>query len=455
MTSQLVGKRVGGWLIQQYINNGKSAVVFLAERDGRQAALKVFDPVVVARFGRDAQRERISRERSLIGKNHPNLVQVSDGGEDGDLLFISMEFFGGKNVADALQQIPASEVRSLISQVAAAARFLEDSSFAHRDIKPENIGVAPDYTTVKLLDLGVIKPLDLSGFTDVGDQHHFVGTLQYSPPEFMYREEKHSLESWRAITFYQLGGVLHDLLVRKPLFGDFTTPYTRLVRAVEHAIPRIDAADIDPGLRLLAETCLLKSPQQRLDAVKWDDFSWPQVEDPLEAARRRIAKHGATAAAAARAPEVAPRVADLLRKQLYDMRTSIHSAVVNTCKTEILPRYVTKTITEEPYILRTLFEPSARDGLVQHFALYCTGSVLDPTTCVHELRLSACISPDRNMVPAEPPKSAPLDLTRGPLIDQDIRQRVQRYLVLAYAEALDAGSPGTTAVQWLSVGAKQ
>jgi serine/threonine protein kinase len=115
MAVELEGKTVGGWRIQQYINHGKSAVVFLAERSGQTAAVKIFDPEIVERYGRDAQLVRINRERTLIGKTHPNLVAILDGGEEGDLLFVAMEYFPGNNLAECLSEIPASEVRSLIS----------------------------------------------------------------------------------------------------------------------------------------------------------------------------------------------------------------------------------------------------------------------------------------------------------------------------------------------------
>ena len=236
MAERLRGTTVGGWLVGDYINNGKSAVVVSASKDAKRAALKIFDPELVGRYGQEAQRKRIEREKSLVGKSHPNLIQVLDGGEDGSYLFVALEYFDGTNLADALKDVPPSEVRSLLSQIASAAKFLEDASFAHRDIKPENIGICRDMKTAKVLDLGVIRPFDLSNITDEGEQRYFVGTLQYSPPELLFREEDHSLDGWRAITFYQLGAVLHDLLIRRPLFEEFRNPYARLVRAVEREI---------------------------------------------------------------------------------------------------------------------------------------------------------------------------------------------------------------------------
>lgn len=68
--TELVGRLVSGWLVQKLINNGKSAAVFMAEKAGVRAALKIFDPAIVQRYGRAAQLERINRERSLIGKEH-------------------------------------------------------------------------------------------------------------------------------------------------------------------------------------------------------------------------------------------------------------------------------------------------------------------------------------------------------------------------------------------------
>lgn len=449
MAAELVGETVGGWCIQKYINHGKSAVVFLAERSGQMAALKIFDPEIVERYGRDAQLVRINRERTLVGKSHPNLVAIYDGGEDGDFLFVAMEYFPGDNLADCLSEIPPNEVRSLVSQIASAAKFLEDSSFAHRDIKPANIGISPDRRFAKLLDFGVIRPLDLSNVTDGGDQHHFVGTLQYSPPEFLFREEQQSLEGWRAITFYQIGAVLHDLLMRKPLFSDFTDPYTRLVRAVEREVPRVDFAEADSDLRLLAQNCLAKAATQRLDTVRWEDFSQPKVADPMDAARRRIAQHRAVSTQTVKgssAPE------DMLALQCFELRTAIHSAVVNTIKAEGLPRYsLLKILDPNPYLLRVLFEPSDKDGLTQYFSCYFQGAVIDPGANLRELKLWGCVSPTREFVPAEPDPKAPQFTIRGALIEQDIRAHVQQRLLLTYAEGLD--SPiASEPVSWLKVG---
>jgi hypothetical protein len=79
MTEELTGRTVGDWKVVSQISFGKSAVVLRAVRDGQLAALKVFDPDLIERFGRDVQAKRIERELRLRGKKHPNLVEILMG----------------------------------------------------------------------------------------------------------------------------------------------------------------------------------------------------------------------------------------------------------------------------------------------------------------------------------------------------------------------------------------
>lgn len=290
---QLVGTQVGGWTIAEKTGFGKSAIVFRATRDTATVAIKVFDPELVERFGKDAQLDRIHRELALKGENHPHLVTILDGGEcpASGYLFVAMQYYPHPTMADLLHEIPRDSIWPLVEQVADAARFLENRGLVHRDIKPDNIAVLPDFSACLLLDLGVLRPVGVSGFTDDEDQRVFVGTLQYSSPEFLLREEEDTEEGWRALTFYQLGAVLHDLIMRRRIFADFCSPYARLVEAVKYELPQINASDVSPDLVLLAGNCLSKCPRTRLQLVQWEDFK-PHKTDttPAAVAKGRIRK---------------------------------------------------------------------------------------------------------------------------------------------------------------------
>ena len=285
---------IGGWTVEAVYGSGKSAVVFRATNDGALGALKVFHPELVERYGRHVQLERVQRETNLVGAHHPNLVRILDGGacQHTGHLFVVMETLAEKNLQQALQEIPPENTASIIAQLASAARFLEDRGLAHRDIKPENVAISADFSKVTLLDLGVLKPIGSSNLTDV-DQRAFIGTLRYSSPEFLMRKEPDTVEGWRAVTFYQLGAVLHDLLMRKGLYAEYENPFANLVQAIANPSVNPDVYGSDARSVALCRNCLLKNPATRLELVKWEDFAAiavpPAAESPSDA-RERIRK---------------------------------------------------------------------------------------------------------------------------------------------------------------------
>ena|ERR1700730_14732051 len=166
--TELRGRDIGGWTIAARVNNGKSAVIFKATRENETAAIKIFDPEMVERYGKKVQLARIQRELILRGKYHPNLVRILDGGECSSTgyLFVAMEFVEAPNLASVFTRVPREHIWRLISQIAGAARFLEGLGLAHRDIKPENVAISDDYQRAVLLDLGVLRPFGTTGLTD-------------------------------------------------------------------------------------------------------------------------------------------------------------------------------------------------------------------------------------------------------------------------------------------------
>lgn len=288
LIKSLEGKSIGGWAIDGKFGFGKSAVVMRASKDGREGAVKVFHPELIERYGEGVQLERIARECSLIGAKHPNLVEIYDGGKcsESGHLFVVMEAVPYKNLRELLQDIPFPSIRPIIAQVAQASMFLEERGLAHRDIKPENIAVSPDFQTVKLLDLGVLRPFGEADLTDV-DHRPFIGTLRYSSPEFLQRKEDDSPEGWRAVTFYQLGAVLHDLLMKKEIFSEYSAPYSVLVQAVLEKVPEVFGGD--PSLVRLCNHCLTKSPKTRCELVSWTNFVRDDhVSNAAESIKARI-----------------------------------------------------------------------------------------------------------------------------------------------------------------------
>ncbi len=270
----IAGQEVAGWKLTGYISHGKSAVILHAQHAERVAVLKVFHPALTEQYGREAQQVRVNRERTLIEKRHENIVNIIDAGmcENTGHFFVAMEVAEGRPLNEVLHLIPPQNIAVLIEQLASAAMQLEMWGFTHRDIKPSNIHVNEDFSSLKLLDFGVMKPHGDSSATLLQVSKAFIGTHQYSPPEMIHGREEDSLNGWRAITFYQIGAVLHDLIIRKPIFYNATGRHADLVVAINNEQVVVASDEVDNHLCSLATRCLLKKPLERLELVCWEDF---------------------------------------------------------------------------------------------------------------------------------------------------------------------------------------
>jgi serine/threonine protein kinase len=447
LAKELEGKVASGWTIGKYINCGKSAAVLEASRDGQLAAIKVFDRELIARYGAEVQKRRIEREKSLIGKSHPNLIQIFDGGHwrDQDLYYVAMEFLPWKNLAEVLSDVPVGRERDIISQVASAARFLEGLEICHRDIKPENVAISVDFRSVKLLDLGVIKPQGSKPITDASHAKIFVGTLKYSPPEFLLREEQQTPEGWRAITFYQLGAVLHDLIMRRPLFADFEQPFARLVNAVQHQTPVVDSTSVSPALVELARYCLLKPPSLRLELVKWEQFEdEPAATDEVAELRSRIVSrtratsYSPAAQSSGASPEEAKQRLDEYSRDLQTMcrLESIEAASV------FPPVEIHATTSDEnSRSFAVEYEPCKKRALAKHLRVQLTVRWIDQVNNLVEIAASAFASSDAFPKPERVSRARRL-VYRGIYAADAVRRRVAIVLYGALDKAQQIGEAG-------------
>lgn len=115
--NSLLNTKIGGWHINAFIGKGKSAVVLACTQADRNAAIKVFHPELIERYGEATQLERIRRETSLVGESHPNLVSILDGGKCplSGYLYVVMERIMYSNLHDVLQKVPVEAIPCLIS----------------------------------------------------------------------------------------------------------------------------------------------------------------------------------------------------------------------------------------------------------------------------------------------------------------------------------------------------
>jgi eukaryotic-like serine/threonine-protein kinase len=380
LESKLRGHDVGGFSIESLIDHGKSAAVFRARGPGGFFAVKIFDDELIEKYGDRTQLKRIERELTLVGHDHPNLVKIHGGGVDPITSnhYIIMEYLDGPNLKKCLAHVPNEVVPRLVEQLASAARFLEGRNLAHRDIKPENIVLLDGCTRLKLLDMGVLRPIGEPGLTDNDAIRAFVGTLQYSSPEFLLREEEDTLAGWRSLTFYQIGGVIHDLVMRRPLFEEFAYPYAKLVLAVQREVPVIQSATTPTYLVELAKRCLLKDPALRARFVKWTDFEAPGTVPPTSAkdeVERRVALSRA-ALESKTDPERTMMTASQLRKVAINFMKEAARTIRSSGTS--LPPISTTAHPKDGSGLCVAFASSEVHGLPKGLFIYVQVEILDP-----------------------------------------------------------------------------
>jgi len=180
-----------------------------------------------------------------------------------------MDCAEGQELEKRLPDVPRSKIRSIVDQVARAAIFLRERGLSHRDLKSANVFVSDDFDRVKVLDLSVVR--DIHDPLGIGTDHHnqlpVVATSRYTPPEYLFRLHEPSPELWHGVDVYQLGGLLHDLIMREPMFSseysDSSENRYRFAWIVATMDPVVRAIDVDADLILLARRALDKNWSRR------------------------------------------------------------------------------------------------------------------------------------------------------------------------------------------------
>lgn len=272
------------------LGSGRSAVVYeAASPELGSLAVKVYDQAMLQRFGSEVQLARLQREVSLKGHGLRDLVQVHDGGELAvagmRLPYLAMELVDGSDLRERVSEqrrLSDGEIRQHLGSLFRAADFLQTKGLCHRDIKVDNCRLRHSGELV-LLDLGVLRPTGASDLTDAPDDpktRHFLGTLRYAPPEYLVRREMHDEEAWKAVTIYQIGATLYEMIHGVLLFAHVREPYAELVESVLHSVPQVMRSDIGQDLIALTRCCLVKDPVERLKLVPWERLRDTAVASP-------------------------------------------------------------------------------------------------------------------------------------------------------------------------------
>ncbi len=261
-TKLVLGREIGGYLIQGELGRGGMAMVYRAldKQLDRAVAIKVLplhmatDEEFASRFEREA--------RSAAKLDHPNVVQIFAAGRSEEILYIAMQFVEGSSLSDVLhsRRVGMREAIDIVRQTALALDAAHTMGIVHRDIKPSNIMIQAD-GKVKVMDFGLAKAgRSGSAITQTGT---YLGTPEYSSPE---QCETRDVDGRSDV--YSLGVVLYEMLAGTlPHVAE--TPLGLFKKIVEERPIPIEELNrqVPRSVRQLLERMLEKNPAKRMAAA--------------------------------------------------------------------------------------------------------------------------------------------------------------------------------------------
>ncbi len=260
------GSEFAGHRIEGIAGSGGMGVVYRATHIALDltVALKVIKPELAQD---DSFRERFKRESRLAASiEHPNVLPVRHAGEEDGLLYITMRYVEGTDLAAMIARdgsLEAPVAVDLVAQVAAGLDAAHAKGLVHRDVKPANVLIEErdGSDRVFLTDFGLTRMSASSGtnLTKLTGRSQWVGTLDYVAPE--------QIEGKRVdgrADVYSLGCVLYEALSgRAPFFRDseVATMYAHLndpVPSINETVP-----DAPAGLQEVLRRSMAKHRDER------------------------------------------------------------------------------------------------------------------------------------------------------------------------------------------------
>lgn len=249
----------GRYRIIKMVGRGGMAVVYHAydTANDRDVAIKLLSLDLATE---ESFLERFQRESELMRDlNHPNILRAYDYGQDGDLVYLVMSYFGGGTLKDRITQgaLPLATVADYLSQVANGLGYAHSRGIVHRDVKPSNVLVHHASEKLVLSDFGIAKALSNANPARTGT---IMGTPLYMAPEqFLAGGDQRA-------DIYALGIVLYQMLTGEVPFRGEGIGFKHMTEPVPPL--RTFGIDYEPALEAIVMKALAKRPEARFQKVE-------------------------------------------------------------------------------------------------------------------------------------------------------------------------------------------
>lgn len=193
----------GRFRVAGMLGAGRHGVVYRAELEGREIALKIVDEPNTERA--QALVNAARRAQRIGGRG---VIRVLDAGRDAGRVWVASELAAGRSLAVLLDEGGPLDTAAAVNVLVALCRALDATHAAgllHGDLKPNNVIVGPDGNVV-LTDIGLARSRG-------------AGSGAYASPE-----ASHGFSEDERSDLYSLGVVAYECLTGSPWSDDEDSP---------------------------------------------------------------------------------------------------------------------------------------------------------------------------------------------------------------------------------------
>jgi serine/threonine protein kinase len=291
--------RVGPYELIRRIAQGGMAQVWLARRPGfggadKPCALKLPLPHLAGdeRF----RRMFLAEARVAMRLSHGNVVGTFDVGEDGDLLYMAMQWVDGVDLAalaETLREtgtaISPSVAAHIVGELLAALDYAHTfaiggrpEGIVHRDVSPHNVLVSTA-GEVLLTDFGIARIVH-----EQTSQEHAKGKLRYMAAEHLRGHATTRSD------LYAVGAILHELLEGRK-FREGLSGEAFFGHILDGVTPEPTRKGVPAPLEALRRGLLEPDAERRIPTaeVALSMLSrWPGFRNERVALRKLVRAHG-------------------------------------------------------------------------------------------------------------------------------------------------------------------
>lgn len=258
-------KMFGDYMATKVVGAGSFTEVWKARHTlhGNQVAIKDVDLQKLNKHLRYCLDCEIKFLRSV---NHPNIIRLLETIEDGDHLFLVLEYCAGGNLAAYVQRygrVQEQIARNFMRQLGAGLEVLHAHHVIHRDLKPENLLLSTheDDAVLKIADFGLCR------YLSPDEQARIVcGSPLYMAPEVLQFQEYDS-----KVDMWSTGAILFELLNGHPPF--YGRSNCQLLQNIKNCtilpFPEVILSDLHPDCIDICTKLLCQNPGKRLSTEEF------------------------------------------------------------------------------------------------------------------------------------------------------------------------------------------